>query len=251
MRITFIGTGDAFNSAGRNHSCYLIESTGSPAAMIDFGATSLAALRQRGREPTEIELFLVTHLHGDHVGGFPFLFIDAMYHRRRSTPLLIVGPAGTEARVREFLRIAYGRVADEPVPGGVEIREILPGETVNIFGYQISGFAAAHMDPPEKPLCLRIRDGEGKIAAFSGDTELCPGLFEAAAGADLLVAECTQMAPPSGRHITWQQWEEAHLRTGAKRLILSHLGADVRAASNSLAKTFAVEFADDGLIVEI
>jgi ribonuclease BN (tRNA processing enzyme) len=251
VRITFVGTGDAFNSAGRNHSCYLIESTGCPPVMIDFGATALAALRQRGREPTEISAFVITHLHGDHIGGFPFLFIDAMYNMRRATPLLIVGPAGIKERVMEFLRIAYGRVANEPVPGGVEIREILPGESADIFGYQVRAFAAAHMDPPEQPLCLRITDGAGTIAAFSGDTELCPGLYEAAAGADVLIAECTQMKPPSGRHITWQHWEEAHPRSGAKRLILSHLGADVREASKSLAEKYPVEFADDGWVVEI
>src|SRR5262245_31134649 len=127
MRITFVGTGDAFNSAGRNHSAYLVESPGCPPLMIDFGATSLAGLRKLGREPSEIGAFVITHLHGDHVGGFPFLFIDSMYNVTRSTPLSILGPRFTQERLENALRVAYGRVADEPVPGGVEVRELIAG----------------------------------------------------------------------------------------------------------------------------
>src|SRR5262245_29957582 len=134
MLVTFIGTADAFNSAGRNHSAYLVESPGCAPLMIDFGATSLAGLKKLGREPAEIGAFLITHLHGDHIGGFPFLFIDSMYNVKRTTPLSIAGPLHTKARIEEQLRIAYGRVADEVVPGGVDVRELRAGSSAEING---------------------------------------------------------------------------------------------------------------------
>lgn len=255
MRITFVGTADAFNAAGRNHSAYLIESPGCAPLMIDFGATSLAGLRKLGREPAEIGAFAITHLHGDHVGGFPFLFIDSMYNVARTMPLVILGPRFTPERLERALRVAYGRVADEPMPGGIEVRELIAGAEVELAGYSVRGFLAAHMEPPDEPLCLRVRDPAGTSIAFSGDTEICGGLFDAADGTDLLVAECTQLAPPTGRHITWEHWKKELPSIGAKRVVLSHLGADVRAAIPRLLaeapKNVRLSFADDGMIVDL
>ena len=40
----------------------------------------------------------VSHLHGDHFGGLPFLILDGQFSRR-AAPLLIVGPPGTRQRL--------------------------------------------------------------------------------------------------------------------------------------------------------
>src|SRR5205085_6739140 len=109
--------------------------------------------------------------------------------------------------------------------------ELPPGSEATIAGLKVRGYAAAHMDPPDAPLCLRIAGTDGRTVAFSGDTEMCSGLFEAADGADLLIAECTAMRPPAGRHCTWEQWRVELGRIGAKRVMLSHLGKEVRERS--------------------
>jgi ribonuclease BN (tRNA processing enzyme) len=95
----------------------------------------------------------------------------------------------------------------------------------------------------------------GQVVAFSGDTAMCDGLFAAADGADLLVAECSCLAAPCGRHCTWEEWREALPRVGAKRVLLTHLGQKVRA---SVARLLAdappgvdLAFADDGMIVTL
>ena len=54
-RLVVVGSSDAFNSMGRSHSCYWLEGQGFGPLMIDFGATSLMALRRVGREPRELE----------------------------------------------------------------------------------------------------------------------------------------------------------------------------------------------------
>ncbi|MBL6599431.1 MAG: MBL fold metallo-hydrolase, partial [Alphaproteobacteria bacterium] len=43
LRITFVGTGDAFGAGGRFNTCFLIDTPDSRIA-VDFGATSLVAL---------------------------------------------------------------------------------------------------------------------------------------------------------------------------------------------------------------
>lgn len=254
VRLTVVGSADAFSSAGRGHSSYLVEGEGLGPLMVDFGATSLLRLKQLGRSPRELAAIAITHLHGDHVGGLPFLWIDGLYLERRDTPLEIVGPVGTRAKIEALLDVTYAhteRMSWLPHT----IRELAPGASASVAGLTVHAFAASHMDPPDVPLCLRLTDGRGRSIAFSGDTEPCPGLLAAADGADLLLAECTQLAPPAGRHTTWQDWQTLMSQVRTPHLVLTHLGPDVRArAPQLLAEAPAgliLGFADDGQVYEV
>jgi len=256
MRLTVIGSADAFNSLGRSHSSYLLEGEGVGPLMIDFGATSLAALRRVGRSPTEVRALAFTHLHGDHIGGFPYLTIDGMFNEVRRTPLEIVGPVLTAEKLDAFMRTAYGALADAPKPFGLSVRELEPGMRAEMGGAVVEAFEADHMDPPDRPLCLRV-SAHGKSIAFSGDTRLCDGLFAAAEGADLLVAECTALSHPCGRHCAWEDWRAvlgkgAPRKLGAKRVLFTHLGKAVRERALELAAEFPsadIRFAEDGMVV--
>ncbi len=254
MRLTVVGSADAFSSAGRGHSAYLIEGDGVGPLMVDFGATSLMRLKQLGRAPRDLAALLITHLHGDHVGGLPFLWIDGLYLERRDAPLAIVGPVGTRAKLEALLDVTYAHT-DRMSWLPHTIHELRPGESLAVAGVTVHGYAAAHMDPPDVPLCLRVVDGEGRSIAFSGDTEPCEGLLAAGEGADLLLAECTQLAPPAGRHTTWEDWRALMPRVGCKKLVLTHLGADVRdAAPRLLAEApphLGLVLADDGQVYEV
>ena len=254
-KLTVIGSGDAFNAGGRGHSCYLLEGPGFGPLMIDFGATALAALRRFGREPPELGGLAITHLHGDHVGGWPYLIIDGMFNAPRTELLDVVGPPGVRARLDALLMATYGDLSDHPRPFESRFREIAPGGEQAIAGARVQGFAADHMDPPEQPLCLRVTLPSGKVAAFSGDTALGEGLRAAAAGADLLVAECSCLAPPCGRHSSWQEWQSELPGIGAKRVLFTHLGGEVRARVAELTALLPAEplaqFAEDGMIVEL
>ncbi len=223
--------------------------------MIDFGATALLGLRALGRRATEIRGFAFTHLHGDHVGGYPFLFIDAMFNDVRRERLEVMGPVGVASRLAAVLEAAYGDILDREQPFETRFRELFPGGTLELAGATVHGFEAVHMDPPEEPLCLRVVAPNGKSVAFSGDTAMCDGLFQAAEGVDLLVAECSCLAPPCGRHCTWEDWREALPRIGAKRVLLTHLGAGVRESVERLLaeapEGVDLAFADDGLVLEV
>jgi ribonuclease BN (tRNA processing enzyme) len=213
------------------------------------------ALRRVGRSPIEIRGIAITHLHGDHIGGFPFLVIDGMFNEIRSERLSVVGPTGATERIERFVEAAYGDVVDKDKPFELALTEIAPGAEVELCGARLRGFAARHMDPPEQPLCLRFELPGGVAVAFSGDTAMCAGLFEAADGADLLVAECSALAPPCGRHCSWQDWREALPRVGARRVLLTHLGRSVRESIAALLAEAPADvdlaFADDGLVVEL
>lgn len=221
---------------------------------VDFGATSLQALRALGMDPASIDAVFLTHLHGDHILGLPFLVIDGMYYSPRGKTLQIHGPIRARERFELLMRAAYEDILHLPRNFNIEINEWAPGSRVRLLGFNIVTFPADHMDPPHAPLMLRIETPSGKIVSFSGDTTFCEALAPCADGADLLVSECTGLHPPMGRHSTWRDWKSNIHKIRAKRIVLSHLGAPVREASQSLLKELNrenIQFADDGLIVTL
>ncbi|MCA1826677.1 MAG: MBL fold metallo-hydrolase [Myxococcales bacterium] len=217
-RVTALGSADAFFSAGRGHTCWLIEDD-SGACAVDFGATALQSLKKLKFDPDRLQAVHFTHLHGDHIGGWPFLLVDAVYRSHRTTPLVASGPPGTRDRLHALWAACYRRAAETPLPFPLEVREMQPGESAAIAGREVRAFAALHMTPPDVALSLRIDD-----VAFTGDTgEIPAGLC---AGARLLCAECTYLSGDSDRHLSWEKLRDLKL----PRVMLGHAGTDVREA---------------------
>ena len=105
MRLTVLGSGDAFGTGGRLQTAFHVAvgsaaSTGSASDrfLVDCGSTALIGLRRAGLEPNDVGTIYISHLHGDHYGGLPFWMLDGQHVSRRTAPLLIAGPPGIEAR---------------------------------------------------------------------------------------------------------------------------------------------------------
>lgn len=220
MRITALGSADAFCSAGRGHTCWLVDDALGTYA-VDFGATALMALKRLGRDPGEIQAVHFTHLHGDHIGGWPFLLVDAVYRQKRTAPLLATGPAGTRDRLQALWAACYADAAQRALPFALEVRELSPGQTALLAGRTASAFKAQHMKPPQVALSLRIDE-----LAFTGDTGAIPeGLCE---GVKALCAECTDLEPTGkGTHLSWAELRSALPKV--PRILLGHLGDEARA----------------------
>ena len=108
MRLTVIGSGDAFGSGGRFNTCFMLE-TAKGVLLVDFGASSLVAFKARGIDPLLIDGIVISHLHGDHFGALPFLLLDAQFLARRERPLTIAGPPGSRARIDQLLEVFFPR----------------------------------------------------------------------------------------------------------------------------------------------
>ena len=91
MRVTVLGAGDAFSSGGQRQSGYLVE-THRATFLLDCGTTTLLALKSLQIPAEQIDFVAISHMHGDHFGGLPFLFLEYLYENPRTRPLHIVGP---------------------------------------------------------------------------------------------------------------------------------------------------------------
>src|SRR5690349_12807743 len=109
MELTIIGCGDAFSSGGRHHSCYLLD-TSVGRLMIDCGANSPLGLKRAGISLSTLDAIVISHCHGDHFGGLPFLYLDKLFIERDSRPLEILGPPGIKERMETLLDAAYPEI---------------------------------------------------------------------------------------------------------------------------------------------
>src|SRR5260221_722886 len=116
VTVTFAGCGDAFGSGGRYQACIHLRPRGAAPVLLDCGATSLSALRHSRLHPGEIAAVFVSHLHGDHFGGLPFLILNEQF-ARRTRPLTAVSStarASCSPTCRTTCWIIWTRPASRP-----------------------------------------------------------------------------------------------------------------------------------------
>jgi len=137
MRLTIVGSGDAFGSGGRFNTCFLLE-TAKGTLLVDCGASSLVALKARGVDPNAIDGILLSHLHGDHFGALSFLLLDAQFLTRREQPLLIAGPPGTRARLDQSLKLLFPRSTTNEWRFSWKVMEIEVARPTEVLGHGVT-----------------------------------------------------------------------------------------------------------------
>ncbi len=245
MRLTFIGSGDAFGSGGRFNTCFLVEGA-ARRILIDCGASSLVALKRAGVDPNAIDGVVLSHLHGDHFGGLPFFVLDAQHMSRRARPFLIVGPVRHERRgSRRRRKCCSPARSTRPLRFPLEISEMTTGVRAEYPGFAVTPFPAEHFaGAPCHSLRLEL---DGKIVTYSGDTAWTDTLFEAARDADLFICECSSHERRLVGHLSYAELAPRLAASGARRIVLTHLNPDMLERQGELAH----ETAHDGLTIDL
>lgn len=242
-RLRFIGSGDAFGSGGRYHTCFLVEAA--QPFLIDFGASSLIALKRWGVDPNTISTILVTHLHGDHFGGLPFLLLDAHLVSRRTAPLVIAGPPGLRDRLHTAMECFFPGSTGIPSKFELTILELEPERRIEIGGICVTPYEVRHFSGAP-PFAYRLESG-GKVLTYSGDTEWAETLVPAARGADLFISEAYFFDKKVKWHLDYATLAARLGEIGAKRVVLTHMSAELLARLGEVA----LETAEDGKWLEI
>jgi ribonuclease BN (tRNA processing enzyme) len=250
LRLRFLGTGNAFNADGRGSQALWVEPPSGSPFLVDAGPTVLQAASRFAVDPALIDRVFITHHHGDHTAGWPFLLLHLVFLSRRARPLLVFGPEGTRAHLSALAAACYGEVlSPAELPFALDHRELGVAAASDLDGGEGLRFDVIPMDHHPSSIGYRLRAG-GVTVAVSGDTRWCPGLVELAAGCDLLVLECTLSEPGESAHLSLAEVRDRAASLAARRIVLVH-------CDDSVARALAagpiprVEAAADGAVVEV
>ena len=219
LELSFLGSANAFTLGGRYWSGFVANGR----YVFEAPPTLLPHLKRLGLPLTDIRAVFISHFHGDHFLGLPFLFLEYLYLTPRQDDLLIVGPPGIEAKSEGLADMAfpglsradagYRRVYLEARPGGEQSLadahfQALPmrhaGEKLECFGYK-----------------LRLGDN---TVAYTGDTEMCDEIFLLAEEADVLVMDCSYCEGEGPEHLGLEGVLEVRKRVSPRTaIILTHL----------------------------
>ncbi len=244
VQVRFLGAGDAFNARGQCHACHMVR-TPRTTTLLDCGPTSLLSLKREGLTAHDIDHIFLSHLHGDHFAGVPFLLIANVYDTPRTRPLHVVGPPGTEQRIMELFRAMYRDISQRPLPFTLHVVETEGNEDLEFENIRVRGFPVPHQQH-ETSLGLKVST-EGKTILFSGDTGWTEALVEQSQETDLFICECCFFETRMDFHLDYPRIAENRGRFGCKRLILTHIGSEVAARLDEVD----CEISSDGMTVDL
>jgi ribonuclease BN (tRNA processing enzyme) len=244
MQLRFVGCGDAFGSGGRQNTCFHV--TGSRVNfLIDCGATSLPALKRLDISRDEIDLILITHFHGDHFGGLPFLLLEAQF-TRRSRPLVIAGPQGIETRLTQLMEALFEHSSRTKQKFDLSVVALKPEERRSFGAVDVTPYPVVHGEFGGPFLAYRV-EAEGRVIAYSADTEWTETLIPVGRDADLFICEAYYYDRIVKNHLSLKTLESHLPEIQPKRLVLTHMSDDMLARLDTLDHAAA----SDGMVVEL
>lgn len=222
--LQFIGTGDAFGSGGRGTTCFYVHSDQTN-FLIDCGASALIFLKKYQININGISTIIISHFHGDHFGGLPFLFLDAQLIQNRTEPLTIVGPEGIQERIHEIMEGLYKGSTTIPYNFDIHFKEVKEGELVQLNDLEVRMWPVIHA-PGSNPHGIRVKV-KNKVIGYSGDSEWTENLVHIADKSDIFICECFNYYGDMKNHTSYSKLIEKQSELNTKRLIMTHMSDEV------------------------
>jgi ribonuclease Z len=264
LDVALVGTGGMMPLPNRWLSSVLLRYQGR-LILFDCGEGTQISLRTLGWGLKDIDLILISHVHGDHVTGLPGLLLT-LGNSGRTEAVLIVGPPGFSAVVERLLVVA------PHLPFTVNYRELMGGDCFELAGLTITCADAEHHVPclayridvprgrrflPDHALALGVPvhdwkllqrgqmvDGiepeavlgpprHGLSVGLVTDTRPTSGLARLVADVDLLIGEGMygsdddQPRAVERKHMTFREVAQLAASAGAKQLVLTHFSPSV------------------------
>jgi len=259
LDLALVGTGGMLPLPNRWLSSALVR-YGRHLVLFDCGEGTQISLRALGWGIKDIDLILISHVHGDHITGLPGLLLT-QGNAARTKAVELVGPPGVTHVVDGLLSVA------RHLPFELRCRELRSGDCLKLQDLEIRCVEADHRVPclayrldlprgrrflPERALALgvpvqqwsRLQHGQrvgdvepdqvlgppraGLSIGLVTDTRPTPDIAGLIRGVDLLLSEGTfgadedQQRAVERKHMTFREAATLAADAGAKQLVLTH-----------------------------
>ena len=222
LELSFLGSGNAFTPDGRYWSSFLLNGR----YLLDAPPTLLPHLKRLGVPLTDIRAIFISHFHGDHFLGLPFLLLEYLHITPRREDLYIVGPAGVEQMIEAAAEMAFPKLSHADAGYQRRYLEAEAGRQQTVDDLSFQAFPMKHGGGKLHSFGYRLRLAD-KVLAYTGDTELCDEVFALAEGADVLVLDCNYSQSDGPDHLNFADVPEIRRRLPlSTTIILTHLEAE-------------------------
>ncbi len=224
LKLNVIGCSDAFNSGGHRHTSFLVESDNFK-ILLDCGANTVLGFKKMNRSFSDLDCVVLTHFHGDHYGGLPYLILEAAKVHKRSKPLLLISPPGLEERLNRLFKLLY--------PGSEDALQAFPITYISFNSNKsiqlpFGNLLACEVLHAKETLPHGVRlELDGKIISYSGDTTWHDNLIKLADNSDLFICECNFFDTETPSHLNYVTLREKQQLLKTRRLVLTHLGEEM------------------------
>ena len=219
MKVTILGTGAAYPSAGEACSGFLVEE-GHIKLLVDCGTGVLSNL-QKYLDLTSITHIFISHMHADHFFDlipFRYALRYGLETSREARPHLFIPPGGSQALQQVISPFVE---SDNFFPEVFDVTEYEPGKLIKLEDLKLQAIPVKHYIPSYG----LIVTGSKKLA-YSSDSAPCSGLSQVAKDAELFVCNVGACLI-NNKFVSWGHLSPAESGilardAGVKKLLLSH-----------------------------
>ena len=239
LRVVILGSGTPRLDIDRFSQSILVEA-GDERLLFDTGRGTAIRLSQMNVNLSSINNIFFTHLHSDHIVGFPDVLMTGWVYQREKT-LNIFGPSGTKNFVdnikdafNEDIKIRLEKPEELKILGlNTYVKEISGGLVYKSKNVEVHSINVDHGGGVEHAYGYKI-NYKDKSVVISGDTNYSEELVNAANDVDILIHEIAA-APSSlinksekvrgimNYHTTPEELTKIINQTKAKFTVLNHV----------------------------
>ena len=239
LRVVILGSGTPRLDIDRFSQSILVEA-GNERLLFDTGRGTAIRLSQMNVNLSSVDNIFFTHLHSDHIVGFPDVLMTGWVYQREKT-LNIYGPSGTKNFVdnikdafNEDIKIRLEKPEELKMPGlKTYVKEISDGLVYKSKNVEVHAINVDHGGGVEHAYGYKI-NYKDKSVVISGDTNYSEELVNAANDVDILIHEIAA-APSSlinksekvrgimNYHTTPEELTKIINQTKAKFTVLNHV----------------------------
>jgi ribonuclease BN (tRNA processing enzyme) len=186
--------------------------------LLDGGAPLLPHMHRIGIDPGAIDVVFLTHFHGDHTLGLPPFVLHRVFVDRR--PLIFVGPPGIADHLEKLWEISWGEDWTR-MKRHFKAKYVTAKRSGTVAGVKYESVRLDHGTMGGNGYRLHL---DGRVLAYSGDSEPTAPLDELIDGADIAIVEATGPGDVV-THTSWEAAAELKKRHPKTRFLFNHVYA--------------------------